>query len=145
MKRRPLVVSLLVTVGIALVAFGASLAAGWSPKLGLDLAGGSEVVYRPAHAINTDQMNTTINIIRDRVDAAGVSGATVESQGGNVVVQLPGIKNPGYVIGLIGETAQLQFRPVLCFATPYQAVKGAHPPVAPPANCSQPQYQLTAA
>jgi preprotein translocase subunit SecD len=143
--KRPLVVSLVVTVGIALVAIGASLAAGWSPKLGLDLAGGSEVVYKPAHKISSGDMNTTIDIIRSRVDAAGVSGALVSSQGGNVVVQLPGIKNPGYVIGLIGETAQLQFRPVLCLAGPYFASKINTPlSTAVPSTCSSPQYSLLA-
>ena len=142
--KRPLVVSLLVTVAVAVGALAATLGAGWSPKLGLDLAGGSEVVYRPAHKISAAQMDTTINIIRNRVDAAGVSGATVGSQGGDVVVQLPGIKNPQSVINLIGETAQLQFRPVLCFAGPYTPAKGQPAPSALPSNCPDPQYELTA-
>jgi preprotein translocase subunit SecD len=145
MRRRPLVMSLLVTIVIAAAALGATLGAGWAPKLGLDLAGGSEVVYKPAHKISTDQMNTTINIIRNRVDAAGVSGSTVDSQGGNVVVQLPGIKNPQSVINLIGQTAQLQFRPVLCFANPYTPVNGHPSATTVPDNCSGSQYELTAA
>src|ERR1700730_7777672 len=113
--KRSLVVSLVVTVVIAIVAFAATLGAGWAPKLGLDLAGGSEVVYKPAHPISAGETDTTINIIRNRVDAAGVSGATVSSQGGNIVVQFPGVKNPQALIDLIGQTAQLYFRPVLCF------------------------------
>ncbi|MHB8594897.1 MAG: preprotein translocase subunit SecD, partial [Acidimicrobiales bacterium] len=143
--RRSLVVSLAATVVIAMVALAAALGAGWSPKLGLDLAGGSEVVYKPAHQIKTGEMNTTINIIRNRVDAAGVSGSTVESQGGNVVVQLPGLKNPQAVIDLIGKTAQLQFRPVLCLAGPYQAPKAGTPAsTTVPTSCSSPQYSLQA-
>ena len=145
--KRSLVVSLVVTVVVILAALGGTLAAKWSPKLGLDLAGGSEVVYAPAHKITTDQMNTTINIIRSRVDAAGVSGSLVSSQGGDVVVQLPGIKNPQSVINLIGQTAQMQFRPVLCFAPPYSPpAKGAKAPATtPPSGCSSPQFALTAA
>lgn len=143
--KRPLLISLAVSVVLALGALGATLAAHWSPKLGLDLAGGSEVVYQPARKISTGQMNTTVNIIRNRVSAGGVSGAQVNSQGGNVVVQLPGVKNPQSVINLIGETAQLQFRPVLCFAGPYQApAKGTAPPTTLPSNCSSPSYELTA-
>ena len=142
--KRPLVISLLVTVVLALGAFGATLAARWSPKLGLDLAGGSQVVYQPAHKISSADMNTTVNIIRNRVSAGGVSGAQVNSQGGNVVVQLPGVKNPTSVINLIGETAQLQFRPVLCFSGPYSPTKGSSPPTALPAACSSTQYDLTA-
>ncbi|HZU80614.1 MAG TPA: protein translocase subunit SecD, partial [Acidimicrobiales bacterium] len=145
MRKRPLVISLVVSVLIAVIALAATLGSGWSPKLGLDLAGGSEVVYQPAHKISTAQMNNTINIIRNRVDATGVSGATVDSQGGNVVVQLPGIRNPQAVINLIGETAQLQFRPVLCLAGGYTPAKGATPPTTVPSNCSSPQYQQTAA
>jgi len=113
--------------------------------LGLDLAGGSEVVYQPAHKISGGQMDTTVNIIRNRVDAAGASGANVNSQGGNVVVQLPGVRNPEALIKLIGETAQMQFRPVLCFAGPYSKPKSGSPPTALPSTCSSAQYQLTAA
>ncbi len=47
-------------------------------------------------------MDTTVNIIRNRVDSAGVSGANVNSQGGNVVVQFPGVKDPETLIKLIG-------------------------------------------
>ena len=72
--KRSLVISLVATVAITIVVFAATLGAGWAPKLGLDLAGGSEVVYKPAHAISSGEMDTTVNIIRNRVDGAGVSG-----------------------------------------------------------------------
>jgi preprotein translocase subunit SecD len=143
--KRSLVISLVATIVITVVAFGATLAAGWAPKLGLDLAGGSEVVYKPAHPISSGEMDTTVNIIRNRVDSAGVSGATVSSQGGNVVVQFPGVKNPQALIKLIGQTAQLYFRPVLCGAPPYTApAKGKSPPSGPLPPCN-PQYATTAA
>jgi len=141
--KRSLVVSLVVTVVIAVIFLAATLGGGWSPKLGLDLAGGSEVVYKPARAISPGQMNTTINIIRNRVDAAGASGATVASQGGNVVVQFPGINDPQRLINLIGETAQLYFRPVLCGAPAYaKPPKGTTPPTQLACN---PQYSTSAA
>ena len=143
--KRPLVISLMVSVVVILAALGGTLAARWSPKLGLDLAGGSEVVYQPARKISSSEMDTTVNIIRNRVEAGGVSGAQVNSQGGNVVVQLPGVKNPQSVINLIGQTAAMQFRPVLCFAPPYNPPpKGKAPPSGLPGTCSSPQYQQTA-
>ncbi|HUC36216.1 MAG TPA: protein translocase subunit SecD [Acidimicrobiales bacterium] len=142
--KRSLLVSLLVTIAVSAIAFGASLGAGWHPKLGLDLAGGSEVVYQPAHKISSDQMNTTVNIMRNRVDAAGASGANVNSQGGQVVVQLPGVKNPEALIKLIGTTAQMQFRPVLCFAEPYSKPKSPPPSSNIPQACSAAQYDQTA-
>ena len=138
--KRSLVISLVGTVVIAIVALSATLLAGWSPKLGLDLAGGSAVVYRPAHPISSGEMDTTVNIIRDRIDAAGVSGATVGSQGGNVVVEFPGISHPQALISLIGQTAQLYFRPVLCGAPSFTApAKGQQPPSGPLPSC-QTQY-----
>ena len=85
---------LALVVVLAVGALAATAGAGWSPKLGLDLAGGSEIIYKPAHTISNGHMSTTIDIIRNRVGGAGVSGANVNSQGGNIVVQLPGIKNP---------------------------------------------------
>ena len=144
--RRPLLVSLIVTVAISVVALAATLGAGWSPKLGLDLAGGSEVIYKPAHTVSTGAMNTTIDVIRNRLGGAGAFGATVNSQGGNVVVELPGIRNPQAVIDLIGQTAQLQFRPVLCLAAPYTKPKTTGTPaaVAVPSSCSSQQYSLLA-
>jgi preprotein translocase subunit SecD len=142
--KRPLVISLVATIVIAIAALAATLGGGWSPKLGLDLAGGSEVVYKPAHAVATGELDTAINIIRNRVDAAGVSGANVQSQGGNVVVQLPGLKDPQKVINLIGQTAQLEFRPVLCAAGPYTGKKDAPAPGPLPTACSASTYSLQA-
>ena len=47
-NKRSLWVSLLAVVAIAAISLGATLAAGWSPKLGLDLEGGLSVVYKTA-------------------------------------------------------------------------------------------------
>jgi preprotein translocase subunit SecD len=142
--KRSLVISLLTTVTITVIVFAATLAAGWTPKLGLDLAGGSEVVYKPVRAISNGEMTTTVNVIRNRVDGAGVSGATVDSQGGNVVVQFPGVKDPQALIKLIGTTAQLYFRPVLCGAPAYTPpAKGKTAPSGPLPSCGE--YATTAA
>jgi preprotein translocase subunit SecD len=142
--KRSLVISLSIVVVLTIILLAATLAGGWSPKLGLDLAGGSEIVYRPAHSINSGQMNVTINVIRNRVDAAGVSGANVNSQGGNVVVQLPGLKDPGKVIALIGQTAQLQFRPALCQVSLYTPPKKGTKLGPLPSTCSSSSYSLLA-
>jgi preprotein translocase subunit SecD len=144
--KRSLVVSLVASISVAVILFTVTLAAGWSPKLGLDLAGGSEVVYSGPNGqpIPKKDIDTTINIMRNRVDALGVSGAQVSSQGGNIVVQLPGLKNPQAVIAEIGNTAQLRFRPVLCQSQPYAPPKTGTPPAALPTACSSTQYSLQA-
>src|SRR5580658_6282597 len=142
--KRSLVVSLSVVVALAIILLAATLGAGWSPKLGLDLAGGSQIVYKPAHKISNGDTNTSINIIRNRVDAAGVSGANVNSQGGDIVVQLPGLKDPQKVINLIGQTAQLTFRPALCTAAPYTPPKKGTTVGPLPSACSASTYSLQA-
>ena len=50
-------------------------------------------------------------MLTNRVDGLGVSGATVVTQGGDIVVQIPGVKNARQVLKTIGQTAQLLFRP----------------------------------
>ena len=143
--KRSLVISLVVTVAITSSCSRPRSGPAGHPKLGLDLAGGSEIVYKPAHTISSGEMNTTINIIRNRVDGAGVSGATVDSQGGNVVVQFPGVKNPQALIKLIGTDgpALLPARAVRR-AGLHRARQGQGP--ARPARCpSCGQYATTAA
>ena len=52
-----------------------------------------------------------IETIRNRVDQFGVSEPTIVPQGDrDILVQLPGIKDPERAIALIGKTAQLEFR-----------------------------------
>ncbi|MGH9017243.1 MAG: protein translocase subunit SecD [Acidimicrobiales bacterium] len=142
--KRSLVISLTIVVALTVILLAATLGAGWSPKLGLDLAGGSEIVYKPAHHIDSGQQNVTINVIRNRVDGAGVAGADVNSQGGNIVVELPGLKNPQKVINLIGRTAQLQFRPALAQAAPYTKPKAGTKLGPLPSGPSSSTYSLQA-
>ena len=109
-----MIVSLILTIAIAFGSLVATLSLGWGPKLGLDLAGGLSVVYTPAtHATNAD-MQEVVTILNNRVNGLGVSGAAVNLQGKNVVVSVPGVTDARRVLKLVGETAQLLFRPVLC-------------------------------
>ena len=133
-------VSLLVTIAVAFIALAATLAAGWSPKLGLDLAGGFEATYSPQHKVDSGEIQTVISILQNRIDGLGVSGATINSQGGNVVVQVPGLANRQQIISTIQQTAELLFRPVLCAApayTPPKSTNGkpAASPGALPTSC----------
>ncbi len=140
-SRRSLVVSLFLTIAIAFGALGTTLALGWGPKLGLDLAGGLSVVYKPAtHATKSD-MQEVVTILNNRVNGLGVSGAEVNLQGKNVVVSVPGVKNARAVLAAVGQTAQLLFRPVLCETTAPSAKAKAVKTV--PACASS--YALTAA
>src|SRR5208337_2021930 len=56
----------------------------------------------------TDQV---LEIIRNRIDQFGVAEPTIQRQGTNeIVVQLPGVKDPKRAIEIIGKTAQLEFK-----------------------------------
>jgi preprotein translocase subunit SecD len=59
-------------------------------------------------------MEQSADLIRQRIDRLGVSEPDVRVQSENqIVVQIPGVKNPEEVIRIIGSTAQLGFYQVL--------------------------------
>jgi SecD/SecF fusion protein len=62
-------------------------------------------------AIEESAVSQNIEIIRNRIDQFGVTEPVIERQGSHdIVVQLPGIKDPARAISLIGKTAQLEFK-----------------------------------
>jgi len=95
---------------------------GLEPRLGLDLQGGSSVTFVPTNPRGgeptAEQLNTTVDIIRNRVNSKGVAEAEVNLEGGNIVVSIPVVANPDEVIAAVGTTAQLQFRPVTEIVAP---------------------------
>jgi preprotein translocase subunit SecD len=92
----------------------------FKPKLGLDLAGGTQLVLAPRLVgnakVSSDQLNQARDIIVQRVDANGVAGAEVTTSGGrNIVVSMPGTP-PKATEDAIRRSSQMQFRPVLAAA-----------------------------
>ncbi len=81
-------------------------------KLGLDLQGGTHLVYRATDPhVTTAQMEGVSSVIERRVNAFGVSEPLVQLKGQNeIVIQLPGISDIEEAKSLIGGTAQLDFR-----------------------------------
>src|SRR5664279_2282302 len=143
-NKRSLWISLLSVIAVAVIALSVTLAAGWSPKLGLDLDGGLAVVYQTHTPVNSAQLDTIVTIINNRVNA-GTSGATVASQGKNQIsVSIPGEKNSQQILATLGNTAQLFFRPALCYAPSLTVAKGKVPSAGPLPTCSA-TTQLTAA
>ncbi len=140
-SKRSLIVSLLLTIVVSFGALVTTLSFGWGPKLGLDLAGGLSVVYKPATATSTAKLQEAVTILSNRVNGLGVSGATVNLQGKDIVVSVPGVSDARTILQRVGQTAQLLFRPVLCEAGP--ASKSAKAVTTMPA-CGA-SYQMTAA
>jgi preprotein translocase subunit SecD len=111
--RRKLWLPLVFIVVAAIGGLAATLISGSSPELGLDLQGGVSVVLEPTSNASSDALGQSVEIIRDRVDALGVAEPEITRQGDAIVVQLPGVKNRDRALELVGQTAELRFRPVL--------------------------------
>jgi len=112
---------------IMVVAYGGlalTLIRGNSPELGLDLQGGVSVVLAPTTDASGEQLDQALEIIRSRVDALGVAEPEITRQGDAIVVQLPGVKNRDRALELVGQTAELRFRPVLQDLTGLEAGDG---------------------
>jgi preprotein translocase subunit SecD len=112
MRRRILVPLVLILIA-AFGGLAATLVGDNSPELGLDLQGGVSVVLAPTGEASGEQLDRALSIIRDRVDALGVAEPDITRQEQFIVVQLPGAKNRDRALELVGQTAELRFRPVL--------------------------------
>ena len=130
--------TLMVLVGLIAVLYGAVAAgvqwdkAQWTPKLALDLEGGTEIVLSPQPvagktSVDPTAVDESVNIIRQRVNGSGISEAEVARQGQGadtkIIVDLPGKPDPT-TVALVQQSAQLQFRAVL--AAEQTAAAGAH-------------------
>ena len=128
-KRSPLAAArgallsmVLLMVVMAAGIFGTTYSGGsWAPKLALDLSGGTQMILSPKvngssdENVTQEQLNQAVEIIRQRVDGAGVSEAEVTTSfgsGNNVVVSVPGTMN-AETRQLIQASANMTFRPVL--------------------------------
>ncbi len=76
---------------------------------------GAKLVYKltdkEMNRIKDNAADQALETIRNRIDQFGVAEPTIHRQGTNeIVVQLPGIKDPKRAIEIIGKTAQLEFK-----------------------------------
>ncbi|WP_029149956.1 protein translocase subunit SecD [Microbacterium indicum] len=99
----------------------------WIPELALDLQGGTQIIMQADNGGETptaEQMDQAVQIIRQRVDASGVSEASITTQGSdNIVVQIPGNADEE-TRQRIEASAQMQLRPVLYAADPATSYVG---------------------
>ncbi|MFA9276428.1 MAG: protein translocase subunit SecD [Rhodoluna sp.] len=101
----------------------------WAPKLALDLEGGTQIVLSPqlesGQTVTAEQMAQAVSIIRQRIDAAGVSEAEINTQGNNnIVVSIPGTPDDA-TLARIEASAKLEFRAVLEAGAPTSTAVGA--------------------
>jgi SecD/SecF fusion protein len=121
---------LLVRALLSLIVIGSALAIAvtQSPRLGLDLRGGTQIVLEaqdtPDLTVTAQSTDQVLEVLRRRVDALGVSEPNLTRSGERrIIVELPGVQDPREAAEVIGRTAQLTMHPVL----------GAEPPGQPAA------------
>jgi SecD/SecF fusion protein len=108
-RRRNLFVLLLV---LGLLAGSVAVIATKKTQLGLDLQGGVQLIYegKPTRAqpkVTTEALNRSLGLIRQRVDAFGVSEPEIRLSNKNIEVNLPGVKDADAAVSQVGTTAQL--------------------------------------
>ena len=70
-----------------------------------------KIAGKEAARIKDSAVDQALETIRNRIDQFGVAEPTIQRQGENeIVVQLPGVKDPKRAIELVGKTAQLEFK-----------------------------------
>jgi preprotein translocase subunit SecD len=123
-------------LGVIVVVLLGTLTAGvlfsnatWLPKLALDLEGGTQIILAPqvenGQTVQQQQLDQAVSIIRQRIDASGVSEAQISTEGSrNIVVSLPG-KPDQQTLDRVKASARLDFRPVLATSGPTNEVVGA--------------------
>lgn len=130
-------------LGIVLAVFGSVFVgtkvsnASWTPGLALDLEGGTQLILTPVSSAGTptsEDISQAISVIRQRVDASGVSEAEISRQGQrNIVVSLPGTPSQE-TLDLVRKSSQMDFRPVLAVDVGSPAPQPTATPTATPTD-----------
>ena len=122
--RNKLIVFLVVVAGLLALMAGTK---SWTPRLGLDLRGGTTITLTATDAQNADRVNpdslrVAADIIAKRVDSLGVGESSVTVQGDRQIeVSVPNVSGDE-LIELVGSTARLNFRGVYYYM-PAESIK----------------------
>jgi preprotein translocase subunit SecD len=137
---RTVVVFLLLT---ALTYGLVALAGVWTPKLGLDLQGGTRITLITKGDVSSKSLSEARGIIEDRVNGSGVAEAEVSTQGNKyIVVEIPG-ESRRDLVETVKRQAQLRFRVVAAAAGGVSGATGVPDPTGsnpvPPSPAPQKQ------
>ena len=130
----------LVTLTVSVVTACAALAIGHFtegvspyPDLALDLKGGTQLILTPTvtgdgqREITEEDITQAISIIRNRIDASGVSESEISSMGSsNIMVSIPGTPSQEQ-LDLIRSSSQMNFRPVLRIGAAQGVIQNQQP------------------
>lgn len=141
----------LMLIAMAALTGGMFISGDKTPRLGIDLAGGTSITLRavaePGHesAINSTNMNTAVDIMNRRVNGLGVSETEVQTQGArNIIVNIPKGTNSKQAREQVGTTAKLYFRPVLATEVSGAAASSSPSPSASGSSSAKPTDTSTA-
>ena len=108
--------------------------ASYTPSLALDLQGGTQLILTPVSTgqgdreVTESDITEAINIIRQRIDASGVSESEISSLGSsNISVSIPGTPSQE-TLDLIRSSSQMNFRPVLAMLPAVKQSEGTPTP-----------------
>ena len=113
-----------------------ALSQNWTPKLGLDLRGGTTITLTAQNTsgggqVDPNSLRLAQSIIQARVDSLGVGESEVTTSGDNqLIVSVPNVQQDE-LVALVGQTAVLRFRALY-------AVDTVQPPVPPPSATPAP-------
>ncbi len=110
-RRRNLLILLFIA---GLIAASAVVVATKPTKLGLDLKGGTSLVFQAKPTkqsqVTSESIQRTIDIMRERIDKFGVAEPEIQRTGTDQIdVSLPGVENADQARDQVGKTAQMYF------------------------------------
>ncbi|HET6562823.1 MAG TPA: protein translocase subunit SecD [Marmoricola sp.] len=110
---------------------GLALNNDWTPKLGLDLQGGTRITLEAStetgEAITPEKLEEAAAIIDSRVNAYGVAESEISTQGErNIIIEIPGPSQKS-IVDSVRQTAQLRFRLVAGQPAPGEAAPSQEP------------------
>ena len=123
-RRTAALLILIAGIGVGYFLYHTEVTGSWPFKLGLDLSGGTQLVYRAdlsdiQAADTADSMAALRDTIERRVNLFGVSEPLVQTEQASalsgtseqrLIVELPGVTDTQRAIQLIGQTPVLEFR-----------------------------------
>jgi preprotein translocase subunit SecD len=139
----------LILIAIVALTGGMFLSGHTTPRLGIDLAGGTSITLEAkadqGSAINKANMDTAVEIMNRRVNGLGVSEAEVQTQGDrNIIVNIPKGTNSKEARDQVGTTAKLYFRPVLASEPSGSAASASPSPSASGSSSASPTPSTSA-
>ncbi|HEX2370288.1 MAG TPA: protein translocase subunit SecD [Acidimicrobiia bacterium] len=131
MRRR--LITVLIVLLVSWGGLAVTLAFGVTPRLGLDLQGGTSVILTAPAGTDPEVVDVAVEIMRSRIEDFGIQEPEISvTSDRTVLVQLPGVTNPERALDAIGQTGELSFRPVL------EAFAADQNPFAPPTTTTVP-------